>query len=98
MIAEQYQGIRPAPGYPACPAHEVKLDLLRVLGSEDIGMSLTTSFAMDPASSVSGFYLGHPDARYFNVGKVGQDQLVDMAKRRNETIEVVQRALASQFD
>jgi 5-methyltetrahydrofolate--homocysteine methyltransferase len=53
---------------------------------------------MDPASSVSGFYLGHPDARYFNVGKVGQDQLVDLAKRRNETIEVVQRSLASQFD
>jgi len=98
MIAEQYQGIRPAPGYPACPAHEVKLDLLRVLGSEDIGMSLTSSFAMDPASSVSGFYLGHPDARYFNVGKVGQDQLVDLAKRRNETIDVVQRSLASQFD
>ena len=71
---------------------------MRVLGSEDIGMTLTESFAMSPASSVSGFYLGHPDAQYFNVGKVGQDQLLDLANRRNETIEVVQRSLASQFD
>ena len=98
MINEEYRGIRPAPGYPACPAHEVKKDLLRVIGSEDIGMTLTESMAMNPASSVSGFYLAHPDARYFNVGKVSADQLEDLAKRRGESIEDVRRQLASLID
>jgi len=98
MIDEQYRGIRPAPGYPACPAHEVKKDLLRVIGSEDIGMTLTESMAMNPASSVSGFYLAHPDARYFNVGKISADQLEDLAKRRGEAIEDVRRQLASLID
>jgi len=98
MINEEYRGIRPAPGYPACPAHEVKKDLLRVIGSEDIGMTLTESMAMNPASSVSGFYLAHPDARYFNVGKVSVDQLEDLAKRRGESIEDVRRQLASLID
>ena len=98
MINEEYRGIRPAPGYPACPAHEVKKDLLRVIGSEDIGMTLTESMAMNPASSVSGFYLAHPDARYFNVGKVSSDQLEDLAKRRGESIEDVRRQLASSID
>ncbi|MBT8587934.1 methionine synthase [Polynucleobacter paneuropaeus] len=98
MIDEDYRGIRPAPGYPACPAHEVKEDLLRVLGSEDIGMSLTESMAMNPASSVSGFYLAHPDSRYFNVGKISEDQLADLAKRRGETIDDVRRQLSSSLD
>ncbi|QWE16571.1 methionine synthase [Polynucleobacter sp. AP-Nino-20-G2] len=98
MINEEYRGIRPAPGYPACPAHEVKKDLLRVIGSEDIGMTLTESMAMNPASSVSGFYLAHPDARYFNVGKVSADQLEDLAQRRGESIEDVRRQLASSID
>jgi 5-methyltetrahydrofolate--homocysteine methyltransferase len=98
MINEEYRGIRPAPGYPACPAHEVKKDLLRVIGSEDIGMTLTESMAMNPASSVSGFYLAHPDARYFNVGKVSADQIADLAKRRDESIEDVRRQLASSID
>ena len=98
MIDEEYRGIRPAPGYPACPAHEVKEDLLRVLGSEDIGMSLTESMAMNPASSVSGFYLAHPDSRYFNVGKISEDQLADLAKRRGETIDDVRRQLSSSLD
>jgi 5-methyltetrahydrofolate--homocysteine methyltransferase len=98
MIDEQYRGIRPAPGYPACPAHEVKEDLLRVIGSEDIGMTLTESMAMNPASSVSGFYLAHPDARYFNVGKVSTDQLEDLAKRRGQSIEDTRRQLASLID
>jgi 5-methyltetrahydrofolate--homocysteine methyltransferase len=98
MINEEYRGIRPAPGYPACPAHEVKKDLLRVIGSEDIGMTLTESMAMNPASSVSGFYLAHPDARYFNVGKISADQLEDLAKRRGESIEAVRRQLASLID
>lgn len=98
MINEEYRGIRPAPGYPACPAHEVKKDLLRVIGSEDIGMTLTESMAMNPASSVSGFYLAHPEARYFNVGKVSADQIADLAKRRDESIEDVRRQLASSID
>ena len=98
MIDEEYRGIRPAPGYPACPAHEVKKDLLRVLGSEDIGMSLTESMAMNPASSVSGFYLAHPDSRYFNVGKISEDQLADLAERRGETIDDVRRQLSSSLD
>ena len=98
MIDEEYRGIRPAPGYPACPAHEVKEDLLRVLGSEDIGMSLTESMAMNPASSVSGFYLAHPDSRYFNVGKISEDQLADLAERRGETIDDVRRQLSSSLD
>ena len=98
MINEEYRGIRPAPGYPACPAHEVKKDLLRVIGSEDIGMTLTESMAMNPASSVSGFYLAHPDARYFNVGKLSADQIEDLAKRRNESVEDIRRQLASLID
>jgi 5-methyltetrahydrofolate--homocysteine methyltransferase len=98
MINEEYRGIRPAPGYPACPAHEVKKDLLRVIGSEDIGMTLTESMAMNPASSVSGFYLAHPDARYFNVGKLSTDQIEDLAKRRSESVEDTRRQLASSID
>jgi len=98
MIHEEYRGIRPAPGYPACPAHEVKKDLLRVIGSEDIGMTLTESMAMNPASSVSGFYLAHPDAQYFNVGKISVDQIEDLAKRRNESVEDIRRQLASSID
>jgi 5-methyltetrahydrofolate--homocysteine methyltransferase len=98
MIDEQYRGIRPAPGYPACPAHEVKRDMLRIVGAEDIGMTLTESFAMDPASSVSGFYLAHPNAQYFNVGKVSADQVEDLAKRRNESIETVRRSLSSSIE
>ena len=98
MIDEQYRGIRPAPGYPACPAHEVKRDMLRIVGAQDIGMTLTESFAMDPASSVSGFYLAHPNAQYFNVGKVTADQVEDLARRRNESIETVRRSLSSSLE
>lgn len=94
MIAEKYQGIRPAPGYPACPDHSAKTDLFRVLSAEEIGMSLTESLAMMPAASVSGFYIGHPDAVYFNVGKIGEDQLHDMAKRRGMDEKVLERLLA----
>ncbi|MBS7781327.1 methionine synthase [Acidovorax sp. CCYZU-2555] len=82
LIKEKYQGIRPAPGYPACPDHTAKIALFETLQCPDIGMTLTESLAMMPASSVSGFYLGHPEATYFNVGQIGDDQLIDMAKRR----------------
>ncbi len=94
LIAEKYQGIRPAPGYPACPDHSPKRDMFRVLQCEDIGMALTESLAMTPAASVSGFMLSHPEAQYFNVGKIGDDQLQDLAKRRGETAEQLQRLLA----
>jgi 5-methyltetrahydrofolate--homocysteine methyltransferase len=94
MIAEKYQGIRPAPGYPACPDHSPKRDMFRVLQCEDIGMALTESLAMTPAASVSGFMLSHPESLYFNVGKIGADQLSDLAARRGETEEQLQRLLA----
>jgi 5-methyltetrahydrofolate--homocysteine methyltransferase len=98
LIAEAYRGIRPAPGYPACPDHRAKLDLFRVLAAEEIGMGLTESLAMTPASSVSGFYLAHPDARYFNVGKIGEDQLEDWASRQGLELALARRALAPQLD
>jgi 5-methyltetrahydrofolate--homocysteine methyltransferase len=94
MIHEKYQGIRPAPGYPACPDHSPKLDMFRTLHCEDIGMALTESLAMTPAASVSGFMLSHPEAQYFSVGKIGEDQLKDLAARRGETEEQLQRLLA----
>ncbi len=77
LVAEKYRGIRPAPGYPACPEHTIKRALFDTLGCEEIGIALTESFAMHPASSVSGFYFSHPQAQYFNVGPVGDDQLKD---------------------
>ena len=94
LIGEKYQGIRPAPGYPACPDHSVKKDMFALLGAGDIGMALTESLAMTPAASVSGFMLSHPDSTYFNVGKIGDDQLHDLAKRRGEKAEDLQRLLA----
>ena len=95
LIAEKYRGIRPAPGYPACPEHTVKRAMFEVLRCEDIGMSLTESFAMSPAASVSGFYLAHPQAEYFNVGPIGEDQVRDYARRAGRTEEDLRRALAS---
>ena len=94
LLAEKYQGIRPAPGYPACPDHSVKKEMFELLGAEDIGMTLTSSLAMTPAASVSGFYLSHPDSTYFNVGKIGDDQLQDLAKRRGARVEDLERLLA----
>ena len=95
LIAEKYQGIRPAPGYPACPDHTVKADMFRVLNCADIGMALTESLAMTPAASVSGFYLAHPQAVYFNVGKIADDQLHDWAQRSAQDVAQVQRSLAA---
>ncbi|MFS2166127.1 methionine synthase [Variovorax sp. Varisp62] len=94
MIAEKYRGIRPAPGYPACPDHSVKGPMFDLLGCADIGMTLTESLAMMPAASVSGFYLSHPDSTYFNVGKIGHDQLQDQAARRKESESYLERLLA----
>jgi 5-methyltetrahydrofolate--homocysteine methyltransferase len=94
LIAEKYKGIRPAPGYPACPDHTVKGAMFEVLDAAEAGMSLTESLAMLPAASVSGFYLSHPDSTYFNVGKIGADQVADMVRRRGVGQEEVERALA----
>lgn len=94
LIAEKYQGIRPAPGYPACPDHSVKKDMFALLKADEIGMALTESLAMTPAASVSGFYLSHPESTYFNVGKIGDDQLQDLARRRGAKAEELQRLLA----
>ena len=81
LIAEKYTGIRPAPGYPACPDHSVKEAMFDCLQAQEIGMSLTESLAMLPASSVSGFYIANQHAQYFDVGRVGDDQQADFAKR-----------------
>jgi 5-methyltetrahydrofolate--homocysteine methyltransferase len=94
LIAEAYRGIRPAPGYPACPDHLVKRAMFDVLDGADIGMGLTESLAMTPAASVSGFYLSHPEAAYFNVGRIGEDQLADFTKRQALDADVARRALA----
>ena len=94
LIAEIYRGIRPAPGYPACPDHTVKRDMFRVLQAEAIGMGLTDSMAMTPAASVSGFYMAHPEATYFNVGRIGEDQLADWAQRQGLAEHDARRALA----
>ena len=94
MIAEKYQGIRPAPGYPACPDHSVKKEMFDLLQCADIGMGLTESLAMTPAASVSGFYLAHPQSSYFNVGRIGDDQLQDLSRRRGLSEKTLQRLLA----
>ncbi|RLJ68148.1 methionine synthase [Sulfurisoma sediminicola] len=95
MIAEKYQGIRPAPGYPACPDHTVKRDLFRLLDAPaNAGMGLTENFAMTPAAAVAGFYLAHPQAHYFAVSKIGNDQLEDWAARNNMDKSAASRWLA----
>jgi 5-methyltetrahydrofolate--homocysteine methyltransferase len=94
LIKEQYRGIRPAPGYPACPDHTVKREMFRVLDAHDVHMHLTESLAMMPAASVSGFYMAHPESAYFNVGKIGLDQLHDWAARTGLSEAEAQRALA----
>ncbi|EPG1620611.1 vitamin B12 dependent-methionine synthase activation domain-containing protein, partial [Acinetobacter baumannii] len=99
LIKEKYVGIRPAPGYPACPEHSEKAVLFDWLGSTDkIGTKLTEHFAMMPPSSVSGFYYSHPQSEYFNVGKISQDQLEDYAKRKGWTLDEAKRWLAPNLD
>ena len=94
LIAEAYTGIRPAPGYPACPDHVAKGELFKLLDAPSIGMGITESYAMLPTAAVSGFYFSHPQAQYFAVGKVGKDQVEDYAKRRGVSIEQAERDLA----
>ena len=94
LIAESYRGIRPAPGYPACPEHTVKADMFRVMQCEEIEMQVTESFAMIPGAAVSGFYFAHPQSKYFSVGKIGNDQVSDMADRRGVSKEQAERWLA----
>ena len=98
LISEHYSGIRPAPGYPACPDHGVKADMFSVLEAHKIGMTLTESMAMTPAASVSGFYLAHPEAVYFNVGAVGEDQLLAWAEALGCSPDVAGRRLMSVLD
>jgi 5-methyltetrahydrofolate--homocysteine methyltransferase len=99
LIKEKYVGIRPAPGYPACPEHSEKASLFDWLGTTDkIGTQLTSSFAMWPPSSVSGFYYANPQSEYFNVGKIALDQLEDYAKRKNWTLDEAKRWLAPNLD
>ena len=93
LIKEKYQGIRPAPGYPACPDHSVKRAMFELLQADEIGMALTESLAMTPAASVSGFYLSHPDSSYFNVGKIGEDQVQDLAERSGVAASELRRWL-----
>lgn len=95
LIREKYRGIRPAPGYPACPEHTEKGILWKLLDVKDkIGVEITDSFAMWPAASVSGWYLAHPDAKYFGLGKIGKDQVQDYAKRKGWTLEEAERWLS----
>jgi 5-methyltetrahydrofolate--homocysteine methyltransferase len=95
LIAEQYRGVRPAPGYPACPDHTEKAKLWTLLDAENaIGLQLTESFAMFPTAAVSGFYFSHPDSKYFSVGQVSRDQVESFAKRKNMTVRDAERWLA----
>lgn len=94
LIREEYQGIRPAPGYPACPDHTEKHKLFQLLGGQEAtGILLTESLAMYPASSVSGWYFAHPDSKYFGIGKIEKDQVLDYARRKKMQIEEVERWL-----
>ena len=99
LIAEKYRGIRPAPGYPACPEHSEKATLFRLLDAGNTaGMTLTESFAMLPTAAVSGYYFSHPGSQYFVVGRVSKEQALDYAKRKGVELAQVERWLASNLD
>ena len=99
LISEKYKGIRPAPGYPACPDHTEKTKLFNLLQAEEkIGLTLTESFAMYPASSVCGWYFAHPESKYFGVGKIQSDQIKDYALRKEQSLEETERWLRSAMD
>jgi 5-methyltetrahydrofolate--homocysteine methyltransferase len=94
LIAEKYNGIRPAPGYPACPDHTEKKLLFELLDAGKVGIQLTESYAMYPAAAVSGFYFSHPESKYFGLGKIEKDQVEDYAKRKGMSVEEIERWLA----
>ncbi len=95
LIREKYRGIRPAPGYPACPDHTEKRLLFDLLGGEScVGIRMTESFAMHPAASVCGFYFSHPESRYFALGRIGKDQVLDYHRRKGMDLATVERWLA----
>jgi 5-methyltetrahydrofolate--homocysteine methyltransferase len=94
LVEEKYRGIRPAFGYPACPDHTEKGELFRLLDARAVGIELTESYAMWPAASVSGIYLSHPQAKYFNIGRVGRDQAEAYAKRKGWTKADVEKWLS----
>ena len=95
LVAEEYRGIRPAPGYPACPDHTEKGPLFEMLKApENAGIIITESYAMVPTAAVSGFYFSHPEADYFAIGKIGKDQVEDYAKRKGWTVEETEKWLA----
>ena len=99
LIKEQYRGIRPAPGYPACPDHSLKPILFELLDAEkNVGLTLTENFAMYPTAAVSGFYFGHPEAEYFGVARIGRDQLEDYAKRSGVDMATAERWLRPNLD
>jgi 5-methyltetrahydrofolate--homocysteine methyltransferase len=99
IIREKYRGIRPAPGYPACPDHTEKRMLFDLLAAEEAtGITLTESFAMNPPSAVSGLYFNHPDSKYFAVGKLAKDQVEDYAARKGESVEFVEKWLSPYLD
>ena len=94
LIGESYQGIRPAPGYPACPDHTEKVKLFELLdATKNVGIELTESLAMNPPASVCGWYIAHPGSHYFGLGKIQKDQLEDYAERKGMTIEDAERWL-----
>ena len=93
LIAEKYRGIRPAPGYPACPDHLEKLTIFELLKPEEIGMALTESLAMTPTAAVSGYYFGHPESKYFGLGKIDRSQVEDFAARKNMSVEAAEKWL-----
>ena len=94
LLKSKYQGIRPAPGYPACPDHSEKEVLFNLLDvDKNIDVRLTENFAMYPAASVCGYYLSHPESRYFNLGKISKDQVSDYTRRKNVSFERVEKLL-----
>jgi 5-methyltetrahydrofolate--homocysteine methyltransferase len=95
LFAEKHRGIRPAFGYPACPDHSEKFKLFDLLRAREVGIDLTDHAAMTPAASVSGLYFASPHARYFTVGRLGEDQIADYAKRKGQSVEATERWLTS---
>jgi 5-methyltetrahydrofolate--homocysteine methyltransferase len=98
LLHVDYQGIRPAPGYPACPEHSEKENLFNILKAQEVGITLTEHFAMYPNASVCGQFFAHPESRYFGVEKVGRDQVGDYARRRKVNTEFIEKFLAANLN